>query len=128
MKEKRGPEKRASQDAIDALQHMVAHRAGLECRANAPRLRCLVPRLGCAFRISAAPTSEGRRNPPAPQIYPRYSICLLVPGERRWILQRLPEPRGGCNVVTACHYPAAARRVGGERGRYAGCGGLGCGF
>src|SRR5450432_2258924 len=78
MKEKRGPEKRASQDAIDALQHMVAHRAGLECRANAPRLRCLVPRLGCAFRISAAPTSEGRRNPPAPQIYPRYSICLDV--------------------------------------------------
>src|SRR5450432_1960566 len=24
------------------------------------------------------PTSEGRRNPPARQIYPRYSICLDV--------------------------------------------------
>jgi hypothetical protein len=38
----------------------------------------LVPRFGSAFRISTAPSSEGRRNPPARPFYPRYSICLDV--------------------------------------------------
>src|SRR5450432_3812863 len=42
------------------------------------RSHARVPRLGCAFRISAAPTSEGRRNPSARQIHPQSSICLDV--------------------------------------------------
>src|SRR5450432_2070149 len=46
--------------------------------ARVIRAGSLVPRLGCALRISAAPSGEGRRNPSARQTRPRYSICLDV--------------------------------------------------
>jgi hypothetical protein len=72
--------------------------------------RELAPRLGCAFRISAAPLGEGRRNPPARQIHPRYCICRDVrqPGtEFRVVgLALSPAPRSGKNTYPQ-HLPKA---------------------
>ncbi|HEY5374887.1 MAG TPA: hypothetical protein VIK01_14490 [Polyangiaceae bacterium] len=58
--------------------NQVLRRSCYAWQAMRPALACVVLRLGSAFRISATPTGEGRRNPSARHIRPHYSVCLDV--------------------------------------------------